>query len=235
MVEPSSETILLDPKTDGGRDSFRALALVGDPKLPGIVLFHGRNSNPDGAVVGKLRRSLRDAGYSTLSLANPLPPSGDEFADYVNDVGGSNYVFSEANARAQAALRELSRRQLRSVVLLGFSMGSRLFSAFLATRETPNLLVVGFAALGLGVNGPGPLNATTTLPRVSVPVIDICGGGDVDVARAAPARKAAYQSGAGRSYQQVVIPGNVPHNFAGADGELNQAVLAWLRSLPASG
>jgi hypothetical protein len=235
LIGEAPETILLDSKLDGGQDSFRALALAGDPELPGIALFHGRNSNPDGPVVGHLRRSLRNAGYTTVSLENPLPSSGDEFADYVDDVGGPNYVFPEANARTKAALREFGRRRLRSAVLLGFSMGSRLFGAFLATREIPFVPIVGFVALGLGVNGPGPLSATTTLCHVSVPMIDICGEGDVDVARSAAARKAAYQKGLGSSYRHVVIPGNVPHNFAGAEAALDRAVLGWLRSLPASG
>lgn len=223
--------IRLDSKNDGGKGDFGALFLSGDPQLPGVVLFHGRNSNPDGPVVGHLRRSLAEAGYTTLSLENPLPPTGDEFVDYVSDVGGSNYVFPEAGARARAALRELQRRNIRSSVLLGFSMGSRLLSAFLAARTGEMLPILGFAALGLGTNGPGPLNAATTLQNVRVPVLDVCGDADAEVVKSAAARKAAYDAGPGKSYRHVVLTGKVPHNFAGADAELVRTVLNWLRKL----
>jgi len=224
--------VRLDSKGEGGRGPFGALLLSGDPQLPGIVLFHGRNSNPDGPVVGKLRRSLAAAGYTTLSLENPIPPTGDEFADYLTDVGGSNTVFPEASARTATALRELQRLNLRSGVLLGFSMGSRLLSAFLASDENERLPIVGFIGLGLGVNGAGPLNATTTLRNVRVPVLDVCGDADADVAKSAPARKASYEAGPGKSYRHVVLTGGIPHNFAGADAELERTVLDWLRKLP---
>ncbi len=231
MNEAMVGAIRVDSKDDGGRGPFGALLLAGDPHLPGIVLFHGRNSNPDGPVVGQLRRSLAAAGYTTLSLENPLPPTGDEFADYLTDVGGPNYVFPEAGARAAAALRELQRLNVRSVVLLGFSMGSRLLSAFLASDKNERLPILGFVGLGLGVNGAGPLNATTTLRNVRVPVLDICGDADADVANSAPHRKASYEAGPGKSYRQVVLTGGIPHNFAGAGAELERTVLDWLRKL----
>lgn len=232
MNEAVPGAVRLDSKGEGGRGPFGALLLSGDPQLPGIVLFHGRNSNPDGPVVGKLRRSLAAAGYTTLSLENPIPPTGDEFADYLTDVGGSNTVFPEASARTATALRELQRLNLRSGVLLGFSMGSRLLSAFLASDENERLPIVGFIGLGLGVNGAGPLNATTTLRNVRVPVLDVCGDADADVAKSAPARKASYEAGPGKSYRHVVLTGGIPHNFAGADAELERTVLDWLRKLP---
>jgi len=168
-----------------------------------------------------------------LSLANPLPKTGDEFADYMGDVNGANYVFPEAGARAKAAIRDLEQRNVGKVVLLGFSMGARLLSDFLSQRESTALPILGFIALGIGVNGAGPLNSTTTLRKVAVPVIDVYGEADADVANSAPARKAAYESGPGKSYRQVLVKGKVPHNFAGAEAELDRAVLDWLRSVPA--
>jgi dienelactone hydrolase len=233
-VAETSSLIALDSKADGAKGAFNALLNPGNPALPAIVLFHGRNSNPDGPVVGRLRRSLQTDGYTTLSLENPLPKSGDEFADYVSDLGSENYVFPEAGARAKTAIRELKRRHVKSVVLLGFSMGARLFSAFLSRVEKTALPIRGFIALSLGVNGPGPLNATTTLDKIAVPMIDVSGEADVDVANSALARRAAYDSGVGKSFRQVLIKGKVPHNFLGAETELERTVLEWLRSLPAA-
>lgn len=233
MTESHPNWTILDSRVYGGEGRFSALLNVGDTQLPSIVLMHGRNSNPDGPVVGHLRRSLHTAGYTTLSLANPLPKTGDEFADYMGDVNGANYVFPEAGARAKAAIRDLEQRNVAKVVLLGFSMGARLLSDFLSQEESTALPILGFIALGIGVNGAGPLNSTTTLRKVAVPVIDVYGEADADVANSAPARKAAYESGPGKSYRQVLVKGKVPHNFAGAEAELDRAVLDWLRSVPA--
>src|SRR4051812_15943983 len=91
---PDSQT--LDSKAHGGTDTFSGLLKAGSAVKPAIVLLHGRNSNPDGPVVGLLRKKLNAIGHTTLSIPNPLPKTGDEFADYVKDQGGENYVFPEA-------------------------------------------------------------------------------------------------------------------------------------------
>jgi pimeloyl-ACP methyl ester carboxylesterase len=230
MTLPDQESIALDSSAMGGAGEFPALLKVGRPELPGIVLLHGRNSNADGAVVGLLRRTLHGDGYTTLSVANPLPRTGDEFADYLKDQSGENYVFPEAAARVLAAIGELKRRNIASVFLLGFSMGARLHSAFLGSGVNTPLPVRGFVALSIGVNGTGPLNAINTLSKVAVPAIDVSGAGDKDVAASMASRQAAYQSGPGPSYEVVVLDGAVPHNFAGAEDQLEKTVRDWLRS-----
>ena len=217
-----------DSKRFGGTGRFEAACLDGDSKKPGIVLMHGRNSNPDGPVVGLMRRRLQEAGYTTLSIANPLPATGDEFADYVKDLEGPNFVFREAEARIRASLDALKSKQLASAYVLGFSMGARLISAALASGSVTGLEVRGFVALSIGVNGPGPLNAMMTLPKVAIPVLEICGEADADVAKTARDRRAAYLSGPGRDYQQIVLPGKVPHNFGGSEEEVLKQVVAWL-------
>jgi dienelactone hydrolase len=218
----------LDSGQWGGVGPFTGLSLAGKPAAPGVVLMHGRNSHPDGTVVGFLRHALHQEGFTTLSIANPVPRTGDEFADYSNDLGGSNFVFPEARARLKAALKALEEQRISTRYLLGFSMGARLMSAYLASSDSTQFRVQGFIALSIGVNGPGPLNCTTTLPRVSVPVLDICGEADADVSKSAPQRRSSYAPGAGRIYEQVVLPGNVPHNFAGSEREVLHRMLDWL-------
>ena len=217
----------LDSKPSGGAGAFQASLLKGDKGKPGIALMHGRNSHPDGPVVGFMRRRLHEAGYTTLSIANPLPATGDEFADYVKDLDGPNFVFREAHARIKAGLTTFGAQQLSAAYLLGFSMGARLMSASLGSDSGP-LPVRGFIALSLGVNGPGPLNGATTLPKVAVPVLEICGEADADVAKSAPQRRAAYLSGPGRDYQQIVLPGKVPHNLGGSEEEVLKQVVGWI-------
>lgn len=218
----------VDSKPFGGAGLFPAAFLQGAVDRPGIVLMHGRNSHADGPVVGFMRKRLNERGYTTLSLANPLPPTGDEFADYVKDLAGGNFVFPEAGARLKAAVQVLKAKKLPGAYLLGFSMGSRLMSSFLAGTDRDQKDIRGFVALSIGVNGPGPLNALNTLRAVSVPMIEICGEADSDVAKSAAERRTVYESSGGPSYTQFVLPGNVPHNFAGSEELVLQHIVAWL-------
>lgn len=218
----------MDSLPCGGAGPFTGRFLAGRPTGTGVVLMHGRNSHPDGAVVGLLRHALHEEGFTTLSIASPVPGTGDEFADYANDLGRSNFVFPEAKARLKAALKALDTQRVSATYLLGFSMGARLMSAYLASSDSTEFPVHGFIALSIGVNGPGPLNCTTTLPRVSVPVLEICGEADADVSKSASQRRSSYAPGTGRTYEQVVLPGDVPHNFAGSEQEVLRRVLAWL-------
>ncbi len=222
------QTLTLDSSVHGGRDSFTGLLLegAGRPKT-GVILLHGRNGNPNGAVVGFLRKSLNHAGYWTLSLANPIPKAGDEFPNYVADLGAENYVFPEAFARVRAGMAALKLRGVERCVLAGFSMGGRMMAALLAGGTGP-LPVKGLIALSIGVNGTGPLNTVNTLGRVAVPMIDICGEGDADVAGSLDKRKAAYGAGAGKAFASFLAKGVVPHNLAGAEAQVESEVLAWI-------
>ncbi|MBX9810727.1 MAG: alpha/beta hydrolase family protein [Burkholderiales bacterium] len=221
--------LILDSKGHGGNDMFKGILRVGaGAKRRGVVLLHGRNAHPDGAVVGHMRKSLHGLGYATLSIENPVPKESDEFPDYVADIQGENYVFPEAYARIRASISELKKRGLGEIVLLGFSMGARMQAAYLARNEASALPVLGLVALSGGVNGVPPLNIASSLGKVAVPVLDVCGGGDADVASTAEMRKTAYESGNGKSYTQVVIKGSAPHNFSGREDELQECVHKWM-------
>jgi dienelactone hydrolase len=228
----SDVKLKLESTTEGRKREFEGLLLegMGSPSI-GVVMLHGRNGSPDGAVVSNLRRSLNEIGYTTLSLQNPLPQGGDEFADYMNDVRQENYVFREASARIRAAISEVKNRGATAIVLLGFSMGARMHSAFLSLGEPTALPIVGFIALSIGTNGIQQLDSTTTLNQVRVPVLDVYGEGDADVAKSASARKSAYEAGQGKAYTQVMISGSVPHNFAGAEEQLDSKVRGWIMAL----
>lgn len=226
---PVDENVALDSKTQGGAGPFAGLLLAGSGKpATGVVLLHGRVGGPDGPVVGWLRKTLNAAGYTTISLENPTPTTGGEFADYVADVTGPNKLFPEAGARIKTGIAELKKRGCQSVVVGGFSMGSRMTSAFLASDGKGALPIKGFVAVGIGVNGKGPLDATTTLGKVKVPAIDVCGAGDGDVATTAPKRAEVYKAGGGPGYESHVLPGDIPHNLAGAEEAAKKAILAWL-------
>jgi predicted alpha/beta-hydrolase family hydrolase len=226
---PAEERLALDSSAAGGAGAFSGLLLRGAGKpATAVILLHGRVGGPDGPVVGWLRKALNAAGYSTLSLENPVPSSGGEFTDYAADVSGPNKLFPEAGARIQAAMAEMKRRGCEAAVLGGFSMGARMTSAFLASGTSGALPVKGFIATGIGVNGPGPLDATSTLGKVKVPVIDVCGAADGEVAKTADKRAGIYKAGGGRDYATHVLAGEIGHNLAGAEPEAQKQVLAWL-------
>lgn len=226
---PVDENIALDSKTQGGAGPFAGLLLAGTGKpATGVVLLHGRVGGPDGPVVGWLRKALNAAGYTTISLENPTPNTGGEFADYVADVTGPNKLFPEAGARIKTAMTELKKRGCTAAVVGGFSMGSRMTSAFLASDGKGDLPIKGFIAVGIGVNGKGPLDATTTLGKVKVQTIDVFGAGDGDVASTAAKRAEVYKAGGGAGYASHVLPGDIPHNLAGAEDAAKKAILAWL-------
>lgn len=222
--------IFLDSKPYGGAGRFKAYLLEGrNGPATGVILLHGRHSNPDnGPVVGRLRRCLNEAGYTTLSLANPVPEP-DEFPHYVADVEGQNALFPEAYARIRAGMATLAGRRVADVVLLGFSMGARMQAAYLADGNSGPLPIRGFVALSNGTNGVGPLNSASTLPKVLVPVLDVYGAGDPLSAETAAARKAAYESGQGKSFTQVKVGTNAPHAFDGSEPEMEAAVLDWMK------
>jgi dienelactone hydrolase len=204
------------------------LAGAGKPAT-GVVLLHGRAGSPDGAAVGFMRKALNRAGYWTLSLANPIPKAGDEFPNYVADLAAENYVFPEAFARVRAGLAALKARGVRDAALAGFSMGGRMQAAFLAEGGGKAALPIkGLIALSIGVNGSGPLNTANTLGRVAVPVIDVCGEADTDFAGSQGKRKEAYGAGAGKEFTAFIAKGNIPHNLAGAEVEVEKQVIAWL-------
>lgn len=225
---PPEEKLALDSSAAGGAGPFGGLLLAGAGRpATAVVLLHGRVGGPDGPVVGWLRRSLHAAGYTTASLENPVPPGG-EFADYVADVTGPNKLFPEAGARLATAVAEMKRRGCAAVVLGGFSMGARMTAAFLASGRDVALPVKGFIAIGIGVNGKGPLDATSTLGQVKVPVIDLCGAADGDVAKTAGRRAEIYRAGGGAGYAGHVLPGEIGHNLAGAEAQAEQHIRAWL-------
>jgi predicted esterase len=229
MSEAQDQKLTLSSAKQGGKGEFSALLLAGaGPKRSGVILMHGRNAHPDGAVVSLLRKSLNQLGYTTLSIANPIPEAGDEFPNYVADLGKDNYVFSEAASRIEAALTALKERGIEHVVLLGFSMGARLQAAYLAQNGGSKPQIKGLVALSGGTNGTGPLNIASSMLNIQQPVLDVCGQGDADVASTSEMRQAAYKAGKGESYSQSILPGNAPHNFAGSEKELVETVHSWV-------
>ena len=103
---------------------------------------------------------------------------------------------------------------------MGYSMGGRMTSAFLANH--PDSGVVGYLGVGLLAGGPEPLNTNLNLRKIRMPVLDIYAENDRD-AQFAENRKAMVSD----RFVQVPIAG-AKHDYRGYDQQIAQAVNTWL-------
>ncbi len=104
---------------------------------------------------------------------------------------------------------------------MGYSMGGRMTSAYLASH--PDSGVVGFIGVGLLAGGEVPLNTNLNLRKVAIPVLDIYAENDRD-ARFAENRKNLVPT----RFTQVPVPG-ARHDYRGYEGIVSATVVAWLR------
>ena len=236
-------TITLDSTAESGNSSFSAELLTTSCAKVGIVMFHGRGSTPTGPVVTEISDSLNRAGYTTLSIANPLPLNQQtDFNSYIDDVNANNYVFPEAYARMRTAINHLESQGVEQVVVAGFSLGSRLATAHVARGQIDELPIIGLVGVGMYGTSIEPLNISTTIDEVSVPVLDVYGDTDTNAVNTAVTRQNAYNAGTGTNYTQsslVCISGLNCHQLEGIKGDDSKLfeieLIAWMQSFaPAS-
>jgi len=189
-----------------------------------VILAHGQGLDADSQVVSPLRKAIyRELGFHTLSLQMPVlpgPPSRSQelFHAYAA-------TFPEAFSRIQAAIDFLREdKGVRRIYLMGYSMGGRMTTAFLAAHPQPGL-IVGYIGVGLTAGGPEPLNANLSLRRIHVPVLDVYAEDDMDAKFAAGRR--SFMAG---RMTQVPIPG-ARHDYRGHEDEVNRAAIEWLRRM----
>lgn len=229
----------LDSTTDGGSSgSFFVEMLDGNTNATtAVVVLHGRCGSPTSAVAQELRVSLNNSGYTTLSISNPLTQNGGcNFSDYANEVAT---IMPEVYARVRTAINHLqtTKSNLQNVALVGFSLGSRFASAHIARGQLNELPIIAYAGIGMNANSIDPLNLTTTLDEISIPVLDLYGDADTYAVNTAAARLSSY-AGTSTSYQQTVLDcdlsltPNECHKLTGLKGsntsELEISVLNWM-------
>lgn len=185
----------------------------------GVVLAHGKGLDPDSQVVGPLRWAINEElGFHTLSLQMPVirgKQRAGEFESYAP-------VFPDAYQRIQAAIDFLKNEKgVTRVYLMGYSMGGRMTSAFLANH--PDSGIAGYIGVGLVAGGEEPLNTNLNLRKVKIPVLDVYAENDSD-AKFAENRKRLVSE----RFKQVSIPG-ATHEYRGHDNEVISAVIAWLK------
>jgi alpha/beta superfamily hydrolase len=178
-----------------------------------IVLVHGIGVHPDHGVIGVLRTTLADRGYTTLSVQMPVQAS---------DAGAEAYtpaVFDEAVERIAVAAAWLQTRGVRNIVLLSHSMGSRMSLAYWKKMEKSPY--VAWVCLGIPA-------AFSGLQNMHAPILDVHGEFDLPAARShAASRASEIESIAGS--REVVIAG-ADHFYNGRETQLADAIVAFLRA-----
>jgi pimeloyl-ACP methyl ester carboxylesterase len=190
--------------------------LEGKETTTAVVLAHGRGEGPDGKVVGPLRKAInKELGFYTLSLQMPVLPTKD-FRAYAP-------TFPEAYSTIQAAIDYLTKEKgVKRIYLMGYSMGARMTSSFLAKQARP--AVVGFIGVGVLKGGGEPLDANENVRRIRLPAIDVYADSTPLDLKSAEERQSLISG----SYKQVRING-ANHRFEGHDARLAQEIIAWLK------
>jgi alpha/beta superfamily hydrolase len=195
----------------GGRKFLGLLAETRNAPAA-ILLVHGVGVHPDHGVIGALRASLADAGYTTLSIQMPVQKA---------DAGVNEYypaVFPEAVERIRSAARWLEAKGVRRTVLLSHSMGSWMSNVYY--ESTPAAPFAGWVCMGLS-GGYGSMR------NVRVPVLDVYGENDLpNVLRADWRRRMTVDSIAGSRQVRIAA---ADHFYAGKEKELAAAIDSFIR------
>ena len=200
-------------KLPSGRE-FLGLYTEGKPGQRAVLLVHGVGVHPDHGIIGILRASLADRGYTTLSLQMPVQKSDATVDDYYPK------VFPEAVARIQAGADWLKGKGHASLVLLSHSMGSWMSNVYYERTSQPPFAAWICMGLTGGFGGMGD---------VRVPVLDVHGEQDLPQVLRAEGRRRGTLAGITGS-RQVKIAG-ADHHYNGRDRELAAAIVAFLGEL----
>jgi len=179
-----------------------------------VLLIHGVGVHPDHGVIGVLRASLADLGYTTLAIQMPVQKSDASLRDYYPA------VFPEAVERIRAGASWLKEKGAGRIVLLSHSMGSWMSNVYY--EQTPDAPFAAWICMGLTGGFGGMRN-------VHVPVLDMYGEHDLDpVLRADWRRRATLRSIEGA--KQVMIAG-ADHHYTGREKELAAAIRGFIDGL----
>ena len=189
----------------------------------GVVLMHGTGIHPNWQqVIQPLRVGLVAHNWNTLSIQMPVLGNDAEHADYAP-------LFDEVAPRIDAAIKYLSAKGSKEVVLIGHSLGSAMAAYYLTTSKQD---VNGFVAIGMQAAHDPRMNGVLSLGKITLPVLDIYGDEDLDAVKASVGERARSAGKAGnKNFSQLEIAG-ANHFFDGREDELVEAVANWLEGLP---
>ncbi len=196
------------------RDGPEFLALYTEAKNPkaAVVLAHGMGVHPDWGIVGALRVSLADAGYSTLAIQMPILAADAKADDYPA-------TFAEAGERLNAASTWLRDKAQRKIILVSHSMGARMANAYME-NISPNLYS---SWVSIGITAP-----YKGIAKITLPILDVYGENDfANVLSDAPARAHAI---AKNDHSKQIKVKAADHYFNGKEAELAKVIGEFLEA-----
>jgi len=195
-----------DIKTD-------AVYLSGDTDKA-LILAHGRGKHPTWKVVNPIRKAANNRlGWHTLSLQMPVTDSND-FQSYAIE-------FDNAYDRIRQAIVFVKSQGIKTIILFGHSMGSRMMSAFV--RKNPSL-VDGLIMAGCRNYGNYPMNCHDhAINLTNIKILDLYGGGDSKDINSAKQRSHLISG----NYSQASV-GDANHQYDENKKELKDIVINWL-------
>lgn len=199
-----------DPVWLDGPKDHKFLGLYAEaPKAKGaVILGHGIGVHPDWGLIGALRQSLVEQGYTTLSVQFPVMAAEAKANDYAP-------TFDEAAARLAKATAFLKQKGYARIAIVSHSLGCRMSYRYLSGK--PDDAIKTWVAL----SSPG----TEDWGKLKMPVLDLYGQNDLPgvLANAGARASGLKQPGS----VQKRLP-NTNHFFEGADAPLLEAVSGYL-------
>jgi alpha/beta superfamily hydrolase len=172
---------------------FLGLFAAGKDKAKAIILLHSVGSHPDFGIIGQLRSSLNDLGYTTLAIQLPIQGKDAKLEDYYPK------VFGDAKDRIAQSIAWLNKKGFDKPVLLSHTMGSWMANEYLDENFSKNNLS---AWVCMSLTG----SYSWTMRRYTIPILDVYAENDI-----VPA-----VSSAGRRKMALTSEGSSQHRVEGA-------------------
>jgi len=165
-----------------------------------VIVVHGIGVHPDWNMIGILRTSLAEQGYTTLSIQMPVLAVDAKPKQYGPTLG-------EADARLKAAVDFLQAKGYRKLAIVSHSMGSRMSRHYLSGH--PDSPISAWVAIGI----PGG----DDFKGINIPVLDLYGENDLPEIVASAKQRAATLKAKGSV--QTRVP-KADHFFSNRETEL---------------
>ena len=194
------------------KNGHRFLALYTEAKKArgAIIVAHGRGWSPDFELYGSLRTKLADAGYTTLSIQLPVLSGTGKLGDYIE-------LYPDARERFQLAVDFLKSKSFRNVAIVSHSLGATMANQYLI--KTEDRTVGAWVFVGI-------VNGLEEMFRIGIPVLDVFGSKDWEIARLG-ADERLRQIRKNVKSGQVIVP-DAEHFFEGKEDVLSGIIVKFL-------
>jgi alpha/beta superfamily hydrolase len=187
---------------------FLGLFAKGQDKAKAIILLHSVGSQPDFGIIGQLRASLNDLGYTTLSIQLPVQGKDATIDDYYPK------VFGDAKDRIAQSIAWLAAKGFDKPVLLSHTMGSWMANEYLDENFSKNTIS---AWVCMSLTG----NYSWTMRRYTMPIFDVYAQNDIAPAVSSAGRRKTALTTEGSS--QYMVAGAQP-DYSGHASEISKRI-----------